>query len=32
MGIAALGAIAALIIVGNENKVSKEVVQDDNEF
>ncbi|OPJ60400.1 PTS mannose/fructose/sorbose/N-acetylgalactosamine transporter subunit IIC [Clostridium oryzae] len=32
MGIAALGAVAALIIVGNENNTSKEVVQDDNEF
>lgn len=32
MGIAILGAITAIVIVGNENKLSKEVVEDDNEF
>ncbi len=32
MGIAILGGIAAIIITVNENKISKEVVEDDNEF
>jgi len=32
MGIAILGAITAIVIVGNENKLSKEVAEDDNEF